>query len=285
MRQLKIGQRIAIRDASSLARYLKEAKRCRLLSHEEEITLSIKSRAGDLVAQNELVTANLLFVVSVAKNYQNSGMTLNDLINEGNIGLIKASKDFDSSRGFRFITYAIWPIRQAILYAISDQQRMVRLPQNMISVLAKISKCSTKLQQFLERNPTAAEIAEHINVSENKIIEYLNDSRHTLSLDAKNIESDTSLLDIIEEVDFSMEYFSETESSKVQVKTVMKSLSYVAKNVLSLHFGLNGEDPMKLEDIAILFNLSKERIRQIKDNAIKKMRNRSCVLMSNLAEL
>jgi RNA polymerase primary sigma factor len=168
MRQLKIGQNVAIGDTASLSRYLKELKKCRLLTHEEEIILSQKSRAGDLMAQSRLISANLLFVVSVAKRYQNSGMSLGDLINEGNVGLIKASTEFDSTRGFRFISYAIWPIRQSILYAITDQRRSIRLPQNAIGVLSRINKSVAQLQQELERNPTVTEIAEHIQVPEKK---------------------------------------------------------------------------------------------------------------------
>jgi RNA polymerase primary sigma factor len=162
---------------------------------------------------------------------------------------------------------------------------MVRLPQNMVSKLAKMSKSTAQLQQCLERNPTAAEISAHTNICEKKIVEYLNIEKQTVSLDATNTETGSTLLDLVEGVDLSIESFSETESSKIQVKTVMKSLSDTARKVLSLYFGLNGEDPMKLEDIAIVFNLSKERIRQIKDNAIKKLRARGPVLSLSLIDL
>jgi RNA polymerase primary sigma factor len=286
MRQLKIGQKVTVKDTGSLSRYLKEAKKCRLLTIEEEGVLAMRSRNGDLKAQEILITSNLLFVVSVAKNYQNYGISLGDLICEGNIGLIKASKEFDPTRGFKFISYAIWPIRQSIIYAITDQLRILRLPQNLVGSLSKINKSINILQQELERLPTPAEISEHIKISEDKVKEYMENAKPTVSLDAIiNEENGHTLLDTIHSDDFETDSTLMRSSLKHQVNVVMRSLSSKQRDIISLHYGLNDQDPIPLEEIALLYGLSKERIRQIKDLSLKKLKARNLVLSQRIANI
>ena len=289
MRQLKISKQITKRDSDSLEKYLQEIGKVDMVTPEEEVTLAQKIRTGDQQALERLVSANLRFVVSVAKQYQNKSLSLNDLINEGNLGLVKAAQRFDESKGFKFISYAVWWIRQSIIKALAEQSRLVRLPSNKLGSLMKINKAFSDLEQQYEREPSPEELAEFLDAKPEEIINTLGISGTHVSFDAPFQEGESnSLLDVIqdgnaEQADRNMEY---QESLKRETELSLASLSKTQRDVIKLHFGLGGGEAMSLDDIGESLNLSKERVRQIRDQAITKMRgsSRSKSLKSFLGE-
>jgi len=275
MRELKINPSITERDADSVNRYLADISRIPLLNMEEEVWLAKKIRDGDQAALDLLVNANLRFVVSVAKNYQGRGLSLGDLINEGNMGLIKAAVKFDHTKGFKFISFAVWWIRQTIILAISEQSRVIRLPLNLINSISKINKTLSKLEQRLERHPTHEEIAAEISLTEIKVKDSLNHAARPLSLDdALHDDTKTTVISTLADRHATSDQ-QLTHSDKIyEVAEMLKLLSAREETVLKLHFGLSGALPMSLEEIAFLYHLSKERIRQIRDRGLKKLRSK-----------
>lgn len=263
------------RTKNSLDRYLQEIGKTPLLTPEEEIELSQRIKKGDQVAFEKLASANLLFVVSVAKMYQNKGLSLDDLINEGNLGLLKAAKRFDETRGFKFISYAVWWIRQSILQALAEQPRVVRLPLNRINGLYKIGKVYSSLEQEYEREPSANEIAKELDMTDMEVEDTLKISRQHLSVDSpfKNNEN-SSLLDVLHN-DNQSQPDSELleESLKIEIERALSTLSKREAEIVRLYFGLSGEQPLTLEEIGERFNLTRERIRQIKEKAIDRLRH------------
>ncbi|ALL05337.1 RNA polymerase subunit sigma [Pedobacter sp. PACM 27299] len=275
MRALKISQSITNRKSDSLEKYLNELGKYELLKIEDEIQLAMRIAEGDEVALEKLVNANLRFVISVSKKYQDKGVRLSDLISEGNIGLIKAAKRYDHTKGFKFISFAVWWIRQAILTAISDQQRIVRLPGNQVVGNSMINKATLKLEQQLERRPTADEIAEEIGFKVDKVIDHQLSSAISISLDTPvNVENDFCLMDMIpsksvEPVDDLLMRQSLTED----LKRCLVILPEREQRILILYYGLYGYEETTLDDMVYIFGLSKERIRQLKDKALKTLRN------------
>jgi RNA polymerase primary sigma factor len=263
------------RATQSLHKYLQEIGKVSLLTPEEEIKLAQRIKQGDQQALEELTEANLLFVVSVAKLYQNKGLSLGDLINEGNLGLIRAAKRFDETRGFKFISYAVWWIRQAILQAIAEQPRTVRLPLNRVSTLLKISKAYHKLEQEFERKPSTSEIAEQLEMSESEIGDNLKIAGHHLSMDAPlgNI-GEINLLAVIEnKLQPAPDSDLLDESLKIEIETVLATLKKRETEILRLYFGLGDEPSLTLEEIGERFNLTRERIRQIKEKTLERLRH------------
>ncbi len=265
------------RPSQSIDRYLQEISEVPLLTSEEEVELAQRVRQGDQQALDKLTRANLRFVVSVAKGYQNKGFSLGDLINEGNLGLIKAAKRFDETRGFKFISYAVWWIRQGIMQALADQARLVRLPLNRVNALSKISKAYSRLEQELEREPSPDEIAGQLEMKELEVRDNLSISGHHISMDTpiSNSEND-SLLDHIQNKhqptpDSELMY----DSLKIEIQCTLESLTKREAEVLRLYFGLDDESPMTLEEIGERFNLTRERIRQIKEKALQRLRHAS----------
>jgi len=261
----------------SLDLYLREIGETPLIKAEEEVELAKKIRLGDQMALEKLTKANLRFVVSVAKQYQNQGLSLSDLINEGNIGLIKAAKRFDETRGFKFISYAVWWIRQAILQALAEQSRIVRLPLNRVGTLHKIGKISSSLQQEFGREPSADEIAKKLELSESEVSDTLKISNSHLSLDAPfSISEDNSLIDILEdEMQESPDESLLSDSLRVEIEKALDTLTPREAEVINLYFGLNHEKPLTLEEIGARFSLTRERVRQIKEKAIRRLRHAS----------
>jgi RNA polymerase primary sigma factor len=261
----------------SLDLYLREIGETPLISAAEEVELAKRIRKGDQKALEKLTKANLRFVVSVAKQYQNQGLSLADLINEGNIGLIKAAKRFDETRGFKFISYAVWWIRQAILQALAEQSRIVRLPLNRVGTLHKIGKISSTLQQDLGREPSPNEIAEELSLTEGEVSDTLKISNSHLSLDAPFSSSeDNSLIDILEdEMQPSPDESLLSESLRVEIEKALDTLTPREAEVINLYFGLNHEKPLTLEEIGARFSLTRERVRQIKEKAIRRLRHAS----------
>lgn len=261
----------------SLDLYLREIGETPLIRAEEEVELAKKIRQGDQAALEKLTKANLRFVVSVAKQYQNQGLSLSDLINEGNIGLIKAAKRFDETRGFKFISYAVWWIRQAILQALAEQSRIVRLPLNRVGTLHKIGKISSSLQQEFGREPSADEIARKLELSEGEVSDTLKISNSHLSLDAPfSISEDNSLIDILEdEMQESPDESLLSDSLRVEIEKALDTLTPREAEVINLYFGLNHEKPLTLEEIGARFSLTRERVRQIKEKAIRRLRHAS----------
>lgn len=275
MRQLKISKQITNRESQSLDKYLTEIGRVELISAETEVHLAQRIRNGDHLALEKLTKANLRFVVSVAKQYQNNGLTLGDLINEGNLGLIRAAKRFDETRGFKFISYAVWWIRQAIIQALADQSRIVRLPLNRVSALNKISKTFSELEQKFQREPSAQELADGIGVTVEEVLINLKSSGRHVSMDAPfaNGEDTNSLLDVLH--DSSEETPDATlmaGSLKAEVQRALATLPARESQVLGLYFGLNSSEAMTLEEIGERFNLTRERVRQIKEKATRRLR-------------
>ena len=287
MRQLKITKSITNRESQSLDKYLQDIGKEELITAEEEVELARKIKQGDQRSLEKLTRANLRFVVSVAKQYQNQGLTLPDLINEGNLGLIKAAQKFDETRGFKFISYAVWWIRQSILQALAEQARIVRRPLNQVGSLNKINKAFSRLEQEFERPPSAEELAEALEVPEDKIKESLNVSGRHVSMDAPFVEGeDNSLLDVLENnttpsTDAGLDY---NESLRREIERSLSTLTDRQCDVIKLYFGIGVEHPMSLEDIGEKFGLTRERVRQIKDKAINKLRsaNRSKLLKNYL---
>ena len=274
MRQLKITKSITSRDSASLDKYLQEIGREALLPVEEEVELSQKIRKGDRRALDKLVRANLRFVVSVAKQYQNQGLSLPDLINEGNVGLIKAAEKFDETRGFKFISYAVWWIRQTILQALAEQSRIVRLPLNQVSAVNKITKAMTKFEQEYERKPSADELAELVNELPEKISDSLRASGRHVSVDAPFIEGEeNSLLDVMVNTDSPMaDKGLVSESLSTEIDRALGVLNEREKQIIERSFGINNQPEMTLEEIGETFGLTRERVRQIREKAIRKLR-------------
>lgn len=261
----------------SLDLYLREIGETALLSANEEVELAKRIRSGEHEALEKLTKANLRFVVSVAKQYQNQGLSLADLINEGNIGLIKAAKRFDETRGFKFISYAVWWIRQAILQALAEQSRIVRLPLNRVGTLHKIGKISSSLEQDLGREPSPDEIAKELALTEVEVSDTLKISNSHLSLDAPFSDSeDNSLLDVLEdELQPSPDECLLDESLRIEIEKALDTLTPREAEVINLYFGLNHEKPLTLEEIGARFSLTRERVRQIKEKAIRRLRHAS----------
>ena len=274
---MKIAKQFTARESQSLDKYLQEIGKVNLLTPEDEIQLAIKIRKGDRNALEQLTKANLRFVVSVAKQYQNQGLSLGDLINEGNLGLIKAAKRFDETRGFKFISYAVWWIRQSILQALAEQSRIVRLPLNRVGALNKIGKAYSILEQELEREPSAAELAKELEMEVGEVSDALKISGRHVSMDAPFSQGDENrLLDVIENDELPPpDNFLMSESLKVEINRILSSLSDREAEVIKLYFGLNKEHSLTLEEIGERFNLTRERVRQIKEKAIRRLRHAS----------
>ena len=276
MRQLKITKSITNRESASLDKYLQEIGREELISVEEEVELAQRIKKGDQEALEKLTRANLRFVVSVAKQYQNQGLSLPDLINEGNLGLIKAAEKFDETRGFKFISYAVWWIRQSILQALAEQSRIVRLPLNQVGSLNKINKALSKFEQENERMPSPEELAEMLDVPREKISDTLRVSGRHVSVDAPFVEGeDNTLLDVIVNDDSPMaDKTLVNESLSREIDRALSTLSEREKQIVEMFFGINHQE-MTLEEIGDRFNLTRERVRQIKEKAIRRLRNNS----------
>ncbi len=277
MRQLKISKQITNRESQSLDKYLQEIGKVDLLTPDEEVELAQRIREGDQLALEKLTKANLRFVVSVAKQYQNQGLSLGDLINEGNLGLIKAAQRFDETRGFKFISYAVWWIRQSILQALAEQSRIVRLPLNRVGSLNKISKTFSELEQKFEREPSPDELAEVLEVTTAEVVDTMKISGRHVSMDAPFVQGEeNSLLDVLEN-DLEEKPDSElmNDSLRREVQRALSTLTQREADVITLYFGLNGEHSMTLEEIGEKFNLTRERVRQIKEKAIRRLRHTS----------
>ena len=273
MRQLKITRTITNRESEALEKYLVEIAREELLSAEEEVELAHRARKGDQKALERLTKANLRFVVSVAKQYQNQGLPLPDLINEGNLGLIKAAERFDETRGFKFISYAVWWIRQSILQAIAEQSRIVRLPLNQVGSVNKINRMLSKFEQENERRPSVEEISKEINLPEEKVDEAMSANTRHVSVDAPFSEGDEgSLLDVlINESSPMADRQLVMESLQAEIKQALRILNERERNVIEAFFGINGPE-MTLEEIGDKYGLTRERVRQIKEKAIRRLR-------------
>jgi RNA polymerase primary sigma factor len=273
MRQLKITKQVTNRDTPSLDKYLQEIGRVDLITPDEEVVLARKIRTGDNDALRKLVKANLRFVVSVAKQYQNQGMTLPDLINEGNLGLMKAAQRFDETRGFKFISYAVWWIRQAILQSLAEQARIVRLPVNKIGSINRINRAFARLEQEYEREPSSQEIADVLEMVPEDVKEALKTNGRTVSMDAPiSSEEDNTMYDVIQSNDTpSPDRNLIYESLAYEIERALNTLSHREARVLKLYFGLGMKHPFTLEEIGEQMNLTRERVRQIKEKAIKRI--------------
>ncbi|MDE7456560.1 MAG: RNA polymerase sigma factor RpoD/SigA [Prevotella sp.] len=274
MRQLKITKSITNRESESLEKYLLEIGREELLSTEEEVELAQRIHKGDRKALERLTRANLRFVVSVAKQYQTQGLTLSDLINEGNLGLIKAAEKFDETRGFKFISYAVWWIRQSILQAIAEQSRIVRVPLNQVGSVNKINKMLNRFEQENERRPSVDEIAEEVNMPQEKVDEAMQANARHLSVDAPFVEGeDNSLLDVLVNNDAPMaDDQLVLESLRAEITSVLQVLSERERNIVTAFYGI-GQPEMTLEEIGQKYGLTRERVRQIKEKAIRRLRS------------
>lgn len=276
MRQLKISQSITNRESASLQQYLSDIAKIPMVTAQEEVILTQKIKQGDQAALERLTSANLRFVVSVAKQYESSGLTLGDLINEGNLGLIKAAKRFDETKGFKFISYAVWWIRQSILQAINDQARMVRLPANKVGDLSKISKASSKLEQELERPATVEEIAENLETTVEKISGALGSAGRHISVDAPfSSEEENTLLDVLQNSGPGTDNVVMAESLNTEISRSLSVLETRDREIVELLFGIGSGQPLSLEEIGDKYKLTKERVRQIKDKALTRIRQNS----------
>ena len=277
MRQLKITKSITNRESQSLDKYLQEIGREELITAEQEVELAQRIKQGDQVALEKLTKANLRFVVSVAKQYQNQGLTLPDLINEGNLGLVKAAQRFDETRGFKFISYAVWWIRQSILQALAEQSRIVRLPLNQVGSLNKINKAFSKLEQEFERPPSSDELATALDLPEDKVKDTLKVSGRHVSVDAPFVDGeDNSLLDVMVNNDSPKADISlMKESLQREIERSLSTLSDREKDVVMLFFGIGMQHGLTLEEIGTKFDLTRERVRQIKEKAIRRLRHNS----------
>jgi RNA polymerase primary sigma factor len=277
MRQLKITKSITNRESASLDKYLQEIGREDLITVEEEVELAQRIKAGDRIALEKLTRANLRFVVSVAKQYQNQGLSLPDLINEGNLGLIKAAEKFDETRGFKFISYAVWWIRQSILQALAEQSRIVRLPLNQVGSLNKINKAFAKFEQEFERRPSPQELADRLDIPVEKITDTMKVSGRHISVDAPFVEGeDNSLLDVMindDSPDADRSLINESLSQEIE-RVLVHTLSERERDIIKKFFGL-GVPEMTLEEIGDEFGLTRERVRQIKEKAIRKLKPHS----------
>ncbi len=278
MRQLKITKSITNRESQSLEKYLQEIGKVDLLTPEEEVDLAKKIKQGDQLSLERLTKANLRFVVSVAKQYQNQGLSLSDLINEGNLGLIKAAQRFDETRGFKFISYAVWWIRQSILQDLAEQSRIVRLPLNKVGSLNKINRAFSELEQEFEREPSAEELATLLEIPTEEVETTMGVAARHVSMDAPFVEGeDNSLLDVLENdstpaTDAKLEF---KDSLRQEIERALGTLTDRQADVIKLYFGIGVEHPESLEDIGDKFGLTRERVRQIKDKAINKLRSAS----------
>lgn len=275
MRQLKISASITARESDSLEKYLSDISKIDLITADEEVALAKRIREGDMKALDKLTKANLRFVVSVAKQYQGQGLSLADLINEGNVGLIKAAQRFDETKGFKFISYAVWWIRQSIMLAIVEQSRLVRMPLNKIGSYTKLNKLAHALEQQYEREPTLEELAEIMELKDNEIRDIAYGHVRHVSMDAPiGNEEEGTMLDIMEDNESFPKPDKEliTDSLREEISRVLKILSYRESEIVSAYFGLNGHQPYTLEEIAEKFDLTRERVRQIKERAIRRLR-------------
>lgn len=280
MRQLKIAKNITNRETASLDKYLQEVAREELVSALEEVELAQRIKKGDKKALDKLTRANLRFVVSVAKQYQNQWLSLPDLINEGNLGLIKAANKFDETRGFKFISYAVWRIRQSILQALAEQARMVRLPLNKVGQVNKINKISSTLEQILERDPTAEEIAEALEIRTVDVVDLLKNWARHVSLDAPVTEHDDNDMinmdilpnDIQNTTDYTVSF---SQSLKQDIERSLSTITERERQILILFYGLNGNRALTLEEIGQEMDLTRERVRQIKEKAIRRLKHSS----------
>ena len=286
MRQLKITKQVTNRETAYLDKYLQEIGKVDLITADEEVELAQLIKAGDQRALEKLTKANLRFVVSVAKQYQNQGLTLPDLINEGNLGLIKAAKRFDETRGFKFISYAVWWIRQSILQALAEQSRIVRLPLNKIGSINKINKMYAFLEQENERPPSAEEIAKKLDMTVNDVKESMKNSGRHVSMDAPLIEGeDSNLYDVLNSGESpNPDKKLLHESLRIEINRALETLTPREADVVKLYFGLGEHQPMTLEEIGETFDLTRERVRQIKEKAIRRLKHtsRSKILMTYL---
>jgi RNA polymerase primary sigma factor len=284
MRQLKITKQVTNREAPSLDKYLHEIGKVQLITAEEEVGLAKKIKQGDAAALERLINANLRFVVSVAKQYQNQGLSLPDLINEGNLGLIKAAQRFDETRGFKFISYAVWWIRQSILQALAEQARIVRLTLNKIGSINKVNNTFARLEQEFQREPTSNEIADILDMAPKEVKEALKVSSRHVSMDAPlKADEENTLYDVLLSSDASSPDSQLLDDSlRREIERSLSTLSAREADIVKLYYGLNGEPPYSLEEIGKLFNLTRERVRQIKEKAIKRLKHtyRSKILRS-----
>ncbi|MBC3845154.1 MULTISPECIES: RNA polymerase sigma factor RpoD/SigA [Flavobacteriaceae] len=277
MRQLKITKQVTNRETASLDKYLQEIGKVDLITADEEVELAQRIKAGDQLALEKLTKANLRFVVSVAKQYQNQGLTLPDLINEGNLGLIKAAQRFDETRGFKFISYAVWWIRQSILQALAEQSRIVRLPLNKIGSINKINKTFAFLEQSHERPPSAEEIAKELDMTINDVKESMKNSGRHVSMDAPLVEGeDSNLYDVLRSGESpNPDRDLLHESLRTEIERALETLTPREADVIRLYFGLGNQHPMTLEEIGETFDLTRERVRQIKEKAIRRLKHTS----------
>lgn len=276
MRQLKITKQVTNRETASLDKYLQEIGRVELISAEDEVELAQRIKQGDQVALEKLTKANLRFVVSVSKQYQNQGLSLPDLINEGNLGLIKAAQRFDETRGFKFISYAVWWIRQSILQALAEQSRIVRLPLNKIGSINKINKAYAQLEQEHERAPNHLEIANMLEIPLNEVKESLKNAGRHVSMDAPLIQDEeTNMYDVMRNEGPTPETGLIYESLRKEINRAISTLTPREADVVKLYFGLDGHHPMTLEEIGEKFDLTRERVRQIKEKAVRRLKHTS----------
>ena len=277
MRQLKITKQVTNRETASLDKYLQEIGKVELITADEEVALAQRIKQGDQAALEKLTKANLRFVVSVSKQDQNQGLSLPDLINEGNLGLIKAAQRFDETRGFKFISYAVWWIRQSILQALAEQSRIVRLPLNKIGSINKINKAYAQLEQKYEREPNADEIAHLLEISENEVKESMKNSGRHVSMDAPLVQDeDNTMYDVLRsEENTTPDTGLLYESLRREIERAVSTLTQREADVIRLYFGLNGSHPMTLEEIGEKFDLTRERVRQIKEKAIRRLKHTS----------
>ncbi|SDQ30539.1 sigma-70 family RNA polymerase sigma factor [Flagellimonas zhangzhouensis] len=277
MRQLKITKQVTNRETASLDKYLQEIGKVDLITADEEVELAQRIKAGDQIALEKLTKANLRFVVSVAKQYQNQGLTLPDLINEGNLGLIKAAQRFDETRGFKFISYAVWWIRQSILQALAEQSRIVRLPLNKIGSINKINKTFAFLEQAHERTPSAEEIAKELDMTVEDVKQSLKNSGRHVSMDAPLIDGeDSNLYDVLRSGESpNPDKDLLHESLRTEIERALETLTPREADVIRLYFGLAGQHSMTLEEIGETFDLTRERVRQIKEKAIRRLKHTS----------
>lgn len=277
MRQLKISKQITNRESQSLDKYLQEIGKVDLITADQEVELAKRIKEGDQVALEKLTKANLRFVVSVAKQYQNNGLTLGDLINEGNVGLIKAATRFDETRGFKFISYAVWWIRQSIMQALAEQSRIVRLPLNRVGSLNKISRTFSELEQKFQREPSAEELADVLEISTQEVRDNLSIAGRHVSVDAPFVQGEeNNLLDVLENGSEQTPDSGLMEDSlRKEVQRALATLTQREADVIAYYFGLNGEHAMTLEEIGAKFSLTRERVRQIKEKATRRLRHSS----------
>lgn len=277
MRQLKISKQITNRESESLEKYLQEIGKVDLITADEEVKLAKRIKDGDQIALEKLAKANLRFVVSVAKQYQNNGLSLGDLINEGNVGLIKAAKRFDETRGFKFISYAVWWIRQSIMQALAEQSRIVRLPLNRVGSLNKISRTFSELEQKFQREPSPEELAEVLDVTADEVVDTMKISGRHVSMNAPFVQGEeNSLIDVLEnDSEETPDSGLIVDSLRREVQSALSTLTQRESDVIILYFGLNGEQALTLEEIGEKFSLTRERVRQIKEKATRRLKNSS----------